>query len=200
MPLINVRDKKRELRAKYKRIRRSCPPELKQRLDSELCRRFLSLDEYKSCDTLFAFVSSEIECNTGEILRTALADGKRLALPKCGERSGEMDFHFVTSLSALKPGKFGIMEPDAEICERVTDLKSGLCLVPALAFDYRGYRLGFGKGYYDRFLSGFGGDTAGICYSKCIAPELPAGEHDVPVQTVITERFINRINRIYNKG
>lgn len=62
-----------------------------------------------------------------------------------------MDFYKVTSLSQLIEGKYSIMEPDTEVCGKITDYSNGLCLVPGLSFDLYGYRLGFGKGYYDRF-------------------------------------------------
>ena len=125
----------------------------KSSLDSRLTEQILQLDEYKSCQTLFAFVSGEIECDTSAVIDDALKNGKRVAVPKCGEVSGEMDFYYINSRSDLSRGKFGILEPVSEKCERAEDYSSGLCLVPGLCFDYQGYRIGFGKGYYDRFLA-----------------------------------------------
>lgn len=192
MPLINIRQRKRELRAKYRRIRQSMPPQLKSSLDSRLTEQILQLDEYKSCQTLFAFVSGEIECDTSVVIDDALKNGKRVAVPKCGEVSGEMDFYYINSRSDLSRGKFGILEPVPEKCEMAEDYSSGLCLVPGLCFDYQGYRIGFGKGYYDRFLQSFGGTTAGICYYKCTQNTLPKGVYDRPVDILVTERFVNR--------
>ncbi len=192
MPLINVRQRKRELRAKYKRTRASLPPRLKAELDKKLTISFLNLSEYKDCGTLFAFVSGKIECDTSGIIEDALKNGKRVALPKCLDQSGEMDFYYINSYSDLEPGKFGILEPNPEKCEKVTDLSSGLCLVPGLCFDLQGYRIGFGKGYYDRFLQKFGGTTVGICYYKCIQKSLPKGAFDKTADILVTERFVNR--------
>lgn len=193
MPLImNIRQRKRELRAKYKRTRASIPADLKTELDRRLTGKFLSLEEYKECKTLFAFVSSAIECDTSKIIGDALSSGRRLAVPKCGEISGEMDFYYITSLSDLEKGKFGILEPIPEKCQKAEDLSTGLCIVPGLCFDLEGYRIGFGKGYYDRFLQKFGGVTVGICYYKCIQNSLPTGGYDKPVDILVTERFINR--------
>ena len=192
MPIINIRNRKRELRAKYKRTRSSMPAGLKAELDKKLTDRFLGLDEYINNDTLFAFVSSDIECDTSKIIEDALGSGKRVAVPKCGEKSGEMDFYYINSRSGLSRGKFGILEPVPEKCERAEDYSSGLCLVPGLCFDYQGYRIGFGKGYYDRFLQSFGGTTAGICYYKCTQNTLPKGVYDRPVDILVTERFVNR--------
>ena len=189
MYLKNIKEIKNTLRAKHKRIRTSCPPEIKQKLDTKLYENFIVTDEYKNSKTVFAFVSSNIEVNTYDILNKVLSDGKRLALPKCRNKRGEMDFYYVTSLSQLLEGAFSIMEPSSEICEKVTDFSQGLCIVPGLCFDFYGYRIGFGKGYYDRFLQGFKGVTVGLCYSKCIEKELPAGNYDKPVDIIITEKF-----------
>ena len=192
MPIINIRQRKRELRSKYKRTRSSMPPELKAELDKKLTDSFLGLDEYKENDTLFAFVSSEIECDTSKIIEDALNSGKRVAVPKCGEKSGEMDFYYITSRSDLERGKFGILEPIPGKCQTADDYSSGLCIVPGLCFDLQGYRIGFGKGYYDRFLQKFGGPTVGICYYKCIQNSLPTGAYDKTVDILVTERFVNR--------
>lgn len=189
MYLKNIKELKNELRTKHKRIRTSCPADVKQKLDKQLYEKFVATEAYKNCTTLFAFVSSGIEVNTYEILERALADGKRLALPKCKNKKGEMDFYYVTSLSQLSKGAFSIMEPAEALCERVFDLSQGVCIVPGLCFDFYGYRIGFGKGYYDRFLQHFNGVTVGLCYSKCIEKELPSGNYDKPVDIIITEKF-----------
>lgn len=187
----NVRQRKAELRSVYRRLRSQCPAEVKKELDRRLSQQFLSLDEYKSCKTLFAFVSTPIEVDTSVIISTALKDGKQVAVPKCRDKSGLMDFFYITSTDCLKKGAFSIMEPDEALCERVTDLSDGLCLVPGLCFDRQGYRIGFGKGYCVRFLEEFGGTTVGICYSRCVEKELPRGIFDRNTDILVTEKFTN---------
>ena len=189
---MNVRERKRALRAQCKRLRAECPAQLKREMDKKLFERFVSLEEYAACDTLFAYISGEIECDTSAIILRALADGKRIAVPRCAERTNEISFYFINSYDDLEKGKYGILEPKTEVCERAEDFSRGLCLVPGLSFDLQGYRLGFGKGYYDRFLSRFGGVTAGICYAKCTLTELPRGAFDRAVDILITEKFMNR--------
>lgn len=197
MPIKNVRDRKNELRAKYKKIRSDCPKEIKTGLDRKIAEKFFSLEEYASCKTLFTFVSSQIEVDTVEIIKKALADGKQIAVPKCTDKSGLMDFYYITSLDSLKKGAFSILEPDTEACEKVEDLEQGLCIVPGLCFDFQGYRIGFGKGYYDRFLQKFSGTTVGICYSKCIEKELPKGAFDKSVDIIVTEKYINNTRNVF---
>ena len=192
MPLINKKNKKRALRAKYRKLRETCPPDVWQRLDRKLTENFLNLDEYKQCQTLFTFISGDIECDTRQIIADALQRGKRVAVPRCADRSGKMDFYYIRSFDDLSRGTFGLEEPDPQTCERVTDLSSGFCIVPGLCFDLEGYRVGFGKGYYDRFLDEFGGVTAGICYTKFTEKQLPRGAFDRHTDILVTERFINR--------
>ena len=130
MPLINVRKRKHELRARFKRFRAECPPELKKSLDKRLFERFISLEEYFDADSLFAYISQPIECDTSAIIADALSRGKRVAVPKCHASSNEMDFYFIKSYDDLSTGKYGILEPVPEKCEKAVDFSRGLCLVP----------------------------------------------------------------------
>ena len=189
MPIKNVRQQKIELRTKYKKIRTECPSDIKKKLDKKITEKFLSLEEYTSCEVIFAFVSSDIEVDTIEIIKIALADGKQIAVPKCLDKTGHMEFYFINSLDDLKEGYFSLLEPDTDICKKA-DKYDGLCIVPGLCFDYQGFRIGFGKGYYDRFLQDFKGLTVGICYSKCVEKELPRGAYDKSVDIVVTDKYI----------
>lgn len=192
MFLINVKEEKRRLRAKYKKLRAACPPDVKERLDRGLTEQVLSLPEYAQAQTLFIFVSTPIECDTSQMISDAFKKGKRVAVPRCVDKSGKLDFYYIRSTDDLISGMFSLLEPDAQKCERVTDFSSGLCIVPGLCFDLEGYRVGFGKGYYDRFLDNFGGVTAGICYAKYTVKQLPRGVHDRHTDILVTERFVNR--------
>lgn len=191
MPLKNVRERKSMLRAKYKKLRSECPANLKLRLDNAVAENFLRLEEYKSCKTLFTFVSMPIECDTHKIIERAFKDGKAVAVPKCRNKNGEMDFYYIASLDDLKKGCFSTLEPYPEKCGLAEDFSDALCIVPGLCFDFLGYRLGFGGGYYDRFLEKFSGVSVGICYSKCIEKELPRGVFDKQTDILVTEKFIN---------
>lgn len=199
MSLKNVKQQKNELRAVYKRLRAQCPQDIKATLDKELAENLLKLEEYKSCKTLFVFVSTPIEVDTSAVIERAFADGKRVAVPKCRDKHGQMDFYYIESKDSLKSGAYSIMEPDEEVCQKVTDLSEGLCIVPGLCFDLQGFRLGFGKGYYDRFLNIFGGTTVGLCYSRYIEKELPKGVYDKSVDVLITEKYTNYTHNVFSK-
>lgn len=103
-----------------------------------------------------------------------------------------MEFYLIKGEEDLEPGMFGVLEPVPERCQKVTDYSGGICIVPGLSFDAGGFRLGYGKGYYDRFLSQFQGVTVGICYSNCTQWKLPHGRYDKPVNLLITDKYIRR--------
>lgn len=118
------------------------------------------------------------------VLQEILKQGKTLLLPKC-ESSGIMTARIINDLAELTPGAFGIKEPPEESTVFPPE-EIDLILVPGLAFDRKCHRLGRGKGYYDRFLSGQ--RTMGICL--CLLPAIPVEEHDKPMDAVMTENEI----------
>ena len=85
-----------------------------------------------------------------------------------------------------------MLEPRPDPEKRVKDFSAGLCLIPALCYDWHGYRLGYGKGYYDRFLAGYGGHMIGLCYSECVRRRLPHGRFDRPAELLVTDRYLRR--------
>lgn len=188
----DIREVKSDLRSGFKNKRSIMPEEVKFNMDSEIQSRFLTLRQYSACSTVFTYVSKDIEVDTFAIIRAAWANGKRVAVPKCIPNTRDMAFYYITKIEDLEPGAFGVMEPNESKCEKVTDYSKGLCIVPGLSFDAEGYRLGYGKGYYDRFLATFNGDTVGLCYSSCIKWKLPHGYYDRPVDMIVTDRYIRR--------
>ncbi len=192
-PINDIRGYKAELREYYKAKRREMEPALKDALDQQILERVLRLYQYRSCKQLLTYVSTSIEVNTRALIIRALQDGKRVAVPRCVPGTREMEFYYIASLSELSPGSFAVDEPNPKKARKVTDFSGALCIVPALCFDNRGYRLGYGKGYYDRFLSGFEGPTAGLCYSSGIRRHLFYGRFDRRVDVIVTERYIKRV-------
>ena len=184
------------LRKKSIAARKALPPAEKQRLDHAVLERFTALEQYRDAKTLLCYVSSEIEVDTREILRQALCAGKTVAVPRCIPGTREMEFHIIRSLAELSPGAFGILEPSPEalLC---TDFAHALCIVPALCFDRQGFRIGYGKGYYDRFLSRFSGETVGLIYENDLYPTVPRGMFDRCVELLLTpQRTLQTKSRI----
>ena len=168
-------------------------PEEKQKLDSGITRNVFRLYQYRSCKTVLVYVSTSIEVDTFEIIKGALKDGKRVAVPRCIPDTRLMEFHYIESLEDLSPGAFGVLEPN-ESLPVVEDFTGCLMLLPALSIDYLGYRLGYGKGYYDRYMSRFTGACAGICYSNYIRRHMYHGRFDRPVDVIVTEKWIKDVS------
>lgn len=195
MPIGDIRQLKTRLRAKYRSIREGMEPAFREQCDSRIADRVRRLWQYKDAKQLLVYVSTPIEVDTRRIIRQALADGKRVAVPRCIPDTRQMEFYYITSLEELSPGSFGVDEPAPDPENLVTDLSEGLCIIPAFCYDFTGYRLGYGKGYYDRFLPQFGGSLIGICYSSCVRRFLPHGRYDRPAELIVTENYIRRTDR-----
>ena len=104
-----------------------------------------------------------------------------------------MEFYFIKSSADLIKGKYGLLEPDTAKCKTATPTDKSLCVVPALSFDAKGFRLGRGGGYYDRFLKSFKGKSAGFCYNSFLRLTLPKEYYDMPVDIIVTENFLREI-------
>ena len=172
----------------------SSHPERKADLDSEIQSRLVLTREFREADVVLLYISQPREIATDMILSAALINGKLAAAPRCGEE-GEMTFFAIGGKRDLKPGRFGIMEP-AEYCEPVELSERTLCVCPALACDMSGRRLGYGGGYYDRFLKDFPGVSVALCYTDAVVPALPREEHDVPVEMIVTDSYVKQITDI----
>lgn len=195
MPLGDIRPLKAQLREQYKTYRRNMPPEIKDACDRQIAGRVADLWQYRQNSLLLTYVSTSIEVDTHQIIRQALADGKQVAVPRCVPGTRNMEFYLIDSLEELVPGTFGVLEPEPDPEKLLTDFSRGLCLIPALCYDWKGFRLGYGKGYYDRFLARFGGHMIGICYSDCVRRKLPHGRFDRPAELLVTERYLRRTSR-----
>ncbi|MBR2405708.1 MAG: 5-formyltetrahydrofolate cyclo-ligase [Clostridia bacterium] len=201
MPIGDIRQLKTRLRAKYRAIRTEMTAEQREHCDSRIAERVRRLWQYRRARQVLTYVSTPIEVDTRRIIAQALADGKRVAVPRCIPDTRQMEFYYISSLDELSPGSFGVDEPQPLPENLVTDLSEGLCIIPAFCYDHTGYRLGYGKGYYDRFLPRFGGNLIGICYSSCVRRHLPHGRFDRPAELLVTENYLRRTDRgIATKG
>ena len=122
MYIKNIKELKKNLRARYRRYREKMNAEQKIRLDASIQCRLLTLEEYLHAETLFIYVSKPIEVDTLAVINAALANHKRVAVPRCVPDTFEMEFYYITSLSDLEKGTFGVLEPIVDKCERVGDI------------------------------------------------------------------------------
>jgi len=169
-------------------IRRKMDSNELAHLGSLIAQNVLASDWYRDARSVHCFygVTVKGEIPTVRIMEDALASGKLLAMPRVTDNDGGMEHIRVTALELVKPGLWGIPEPMGET--RVTIAEIELILVPGLAVDRKGNRMGYGKGYYDRFL-----ETASHSVKAMLVPDrfvhdrLPVEHHDVPVDYIVTE-------------
>lgn len=158
----------------------------KQKYSELLCNGIEALKEYKDADVILLYFPTRSEPDISPLADIARRDGKKIAFPISVTKDCTLDFRFISSPDELEIGAYGIREPRAD-AERATLSGRTLCIVPALAVDTDGYRLGYGKGYYDRFLSAFEGNAVVAIHSSLVCERLPRNDTDIPIKTIITE-------------
>ena len=170
-------------------LRRSIRQQKRAMTEEEICQRsnrlaalFVASDAYKKAKTIYGYLPYNQEVRTVPMLEQALRDGKQVAVPNC--YGDEMKFIFMDDLTKVEKGYAGIPEPIAD--EPVADDKTALVLMPGLAFDPQGHRIGYGGGFYDKFLEQEPTHpTLALCYAFQMLPHLETEAHDIPVDVVL---------------
>ena len=191
--MIDLKKAKSDLREEYRQKRRDLDPGEKERLDNLVSEKVINSQTYKNAEVVLTYIPKSEEVNIMNVVKAALDDGKKLACPKCNTKDRTMTFRYITSLDQLEDSVFGLKEPKAECPEFVQEDRISskvICIIPAILFDKKGYRIGYGGGYYDRYLSGFNGIKVGVGYYDFIVNEAPHGKFDSAVDVLITERGI----------
>lgn len=158
-----------------------------------LCRKFLAINAYQENDCILCYMSYNQEVRTEPIINAALKDGKKVALAKVIDKE-RMEFVYVDSINDCEPGVMGIPEPKDSLLEagpdRIANENRMLVLMPGLAFDIEKNRVGYGGGYYDRYIAERP-DTLftliALCYDFQLFEEVPHDSHDVKMNLIITE-------------
>ena len=176
---------KAELRRRARQYLRELSPQARRASDDALFARFLALPQVEAADTLLLYHGMGGEPDTARLLPALWARGKAVCLPRCLPGHG-LEARLVRPDSALIPHPYGMLEP-GEDCPLVGKDAIGLVLVPGLAFDPSGGRLGQGGGYYDRYLPQTKAFTVALCRSCFLLDAVPREEHDAPVDLVLTE-------------
>ncbi|MEH7010062.1 5-formyltetrahydrofolate cyclo-ligase [Neobacillus niacini] len=131
-------------------------------------------------------ISKEPEVDTYQIIRRAWESGKAVVAPKCHPKEKILSFHKITQFSQLESVFYGLLEPIKEQTTEVNPEDIDLLIVPGLVYTREGYRLGFGGGYYDRYLPNFDGKTISLAFHFQVIPQFPIEKHDIPVSKIIT--------------
>lgn len=175
---------KKELRALCRSKRENI--EDKEEKNAAVVSKILTMPQVQNADTLFLFYPLKSEINLLPLADYAKKNGKKVAFPLCEDKNGVMSFRFVNSLDELESGSFGTREPRGDAPEATP--RNAVVFLPALAIDEKGYRLGYGKGYYDRYLAKYSDlkpFTVGVIYKELLFDEIPHDRYDIPCDAVV---------------
>jgi len=180
--------KKKELREKYKQIRKDI--ENKEKLSEQITNKVLSSPEYINADVICSYISFGEEVGTIQIIKDALKKGKTVGVPITDKT--HMDFYKITSIEEIKhKNSFGIIEPEKNKEDLIIPKSIDLIIAPGICFDLEDNRLGFGKGYYDKYLSNkeLTAFKIGVCFKEQILVNelIDIDVHDIKMDKVITD-------------
>lgn len=184
---------KNMLRREIKKFRADMDIDYKKTLDSRIYANLLKCDVFFKADTVLIYNSTQIEVSTGRIIEYCLERCKNTAIPRCFPEN-KMKFYFYDGIEELQKSKFGIYEPRESNENEVKSFDNTVCILPALAVDKEGYRLGYGGGYYDRFLSEHEVVTIALCYSENMVNKLVHNEFDRRTAFAVTEKSLEVYN------
>ena len=192
---LGIKHGKKQIRLELLDKRASLNETDRRKMDEAILNALTDTDEYRKSTLVLTYASYNNETDTYNLIRRCLDDGKRVACPVCGFRNGEpvLDFYYIEGPDDLKSGYRGIPEPDADDKKRVAgdELFNALMIMPAVGYDRSGNRLGYGKGFYDRFLEDNNVSfTIVIAYSCQECREIPSEKHDRKPDMIINENGV----------
>ncbi|WP_347549602.1 5-formyltetrahydrofolate cyclo-ligase [Pseudalkalibacillus hwajinpoensis] len=181
---------KHEWRTKMKTRLSELTASEKELLDNDILERLFTYDSYLKAQTVGLTIAMKNEVNTQKIIERAWLDGKKVAVPKCDPKSKQMTFYYLTEWNQLETVYFGLKEPKPDKTYICDSRDINLLLVPGLIFDMQGFRIGFGGGYYDRYLQNYPNETVSLAYEIQVTEAVPTESFDLPVQALITNEQI----------
>ncbi len=185
---MDKKDTRKLLLEKRKRI----PQGKKAIYDKEISHKIIETDFFKNATQVLVFAPTEDEFDTNIIVNRCRIDGKKVFYPICTDKSGNMQFKEVSSNDDLEYGMYNILEPKP-ICKEYKQKETDIIIVPCLSVDKKGYRIGYGKGYYDRFLQSFQGISICPCYDELISDVLPTDSFDVKINFSVTQHILKEV-------
>lgn len=159
----------------------------RRKIEKAMRTHLFESDLWKQAQTVGLTLSMGNEWDTRELIEQAWAEGKRVGVPKSIHESRELHFYEITSFDQVAKGYFNLEEPLVSETKRIQKESFSLLLVPGLIFTESGYRIGFGGGFYDRFLAEFNQPTVSLVHTNQLVESFPIEAHDVPVDYLVTE-------------
>jgi len=182
---LSINIQKAALRKHLLEKRDATSSELKEISSNSIYKNLKQIDLFNNSRNIASYFPIGSEVNTNQIMLDILEQGKNLFLPKV--MNDNLEFYTILNLEKLEKGKFGIMEPK-DSCERAK--KIDCVLVPTVGISKSGTRLGYGNGYYDKFLSTTNAVKISLTYSKQIVKSIPTDTHDIKIDWIVTENEI----------
>lgn len=179
---------KNTARAVAKEFRKELSSDERLYKSRKIFENFVNSRIFAECNELFLFASLKDEPLTDLIAERSLNENKKIAYPKCTDNNGCMSFYYVNSHNELKEGLFGVREPINNANKLAVPNSRTVVLVPALAFNPKGFRVGYGKGYYDRYLSKFDCVSVGICYNELCDLDFSEEKYDISVNYIVNDK------------
>ncbi|MPM67566.1 putative protein YqgN [bioreactor metagenome] len=183
----NIAFEKYALRKHLKNLRNQFSCSEKLVADQKIFDQVVRLELITEKTEVFIYVSTAFEVDTHRLITYFLSKGHLVAVPCCIDHHGTMYFYYIKSLSDLQVNHFGILEPDINNSVLAIPKDDDICLVPCLGFDDNGYRIGYGKGYYDRYLFEHQVIKIGLCYDLCRVSKIPKDQYDVRLDQIVTD-------------
>lgn len=182
---------KKELRQQTIARLKNIPQATHASTSEQIVERLLQTPAFLVANTIAVTMSNYPEVETRGLIQKAWAFGKKIVVPKSHPATREMTFYCITNFSQLEVAYANIEEPIEAVCDKVSIEEIDLVIVPGVVFTKQGYRIGFGGGYYDRFLSRYEGQTIALAFEEQLAASIPIDAHDIAVQQILTnERLI----------
>ena len=182
---------KDELRVKMRKMRREMTADEVKEKSGVIKESLLNTAAVKNAHTLCVYISAFNEPDTCGIIKSLLSSGKSVAVPVTDMESVTLSLSYIDDMTDLVRGAYGIYEP--AVIKSANKKDMDVIITPGLAFDRRGGRMGFGKGYYDRLFEKTDAVRIGLCYDFQLHDEIPTEPHDVPMNIIVTEKEILEI-------
>lgn len=180
---------KKILRKRLIESRKSLDKTEKAKWDKIISEKIINSDYFKNAEQVLIFSSTDDEFDTRYIIERCRPLYKRVFYPLCIDSEGKMEFYKVDSVGDLQVGMYNILEPKST-CKKYIPQDNDLIIVPCLSADRHKNRMGYGKGYYDRFLKDFNGMSVSPCYDILLEDEIPTDKYDMKINIIVTDKEV----------
>lgn len=177
---------KQELRIKIRNELKKISPERKKIIEARLYSCLFNTSQWQYAKTIGITLSKSFEWNTKPIIEQAWKQHKEIVVPKVNQKNKSLSFFKINSFHDVQTGSLHILEPKSTIKERIEKTRIDLLIIPGIVFDRSGYRIGFGGGYFDRFLIDFPNETVSLVDCIQLVDSIPKDVYDIPVKALVT--------------